>query len=89
MEQTKRETTSLAVVPATAPDLGHEPREGATFLTKYFEPFDFHGRVFVREFNGPEGEYVITHGPFHTEQEAMVETVGLSAEQIIDNYCTE
>ncbi len=89
MEQTKRDTSSLAVVPASVPEPIHEIGEGTTLSTRYFEPFDFHGRVFVREYDGSNMEYITTHGPFFTELEAMVETVGLSADQIVENYCTE
>ena len=84
----KLSESSSAVAPASAPDLGQEPGEGATFLVKYYEPFEFHGRVFVKEYEGPEGEYITTHGPFYSEQEAMVETIGLTADQIVETYCT-
>ncbi len=79
-------SSSLAVAPASVPDVERSSPEGTTLIAKYYEPFEFGGRIFVREYDMADGEYVATHGPFDTEYEAQVETAGLTAQEIVETF---
>ncbi len=75
------EESDLAVVPASAPD-PVPTGEGATLISRYYEPVFISPCWYVNEWNTLNGKYLRQHGPYRNEEQAFLDVVGTTVKEI-------